>query len=80
MLGDEYISQHIVQSYREYLEQTSYKVYMSNMAKCVASALTGQTIDTNWSDILHNLNEPEETKTETEEEVKTRMLAKLNER
>ena len=29
VLGDEYISQHVLQGYREYLEQTSYKVYMT---------------------------------------------------
>ena len=80
MLGDDYISQHIQQSYREYIEQTSYKAYMSNMAKVVASALTGNEFATNWSDILNELDgttTPEE-QTETEQEVKSRLLAKLN--
>ena len=80
MLGDEYISQHILQSYRDYLEQTSYKVYMSNMAKGIASALTGSEIGTSWSDILNELDSSvtPEKQTETEEEVKSRLLAKLN--
>ena len=79
-LGDEYISQHVIQAYREHLEQTSYKIYMSNMAKGIASALMGAEIATSWGDILTELDnsvEPE-TQTETEEEIKTRMLAKLN--
>ena len=80
MLGDEYISQHILQSYRDYLEQTSYKVYMSNMAKGIASALTGSEIETSWKDILDELDGSvvPEKQTETEQEVKSRLLAKLN--
>lgn len=80
MLGDDYISQHIHQSYREYVELTSYKVYMSNMAKETASALTGKEFSMSWSDILDELDGsavPEKQK-ETEQEVKSRLLAKLN--
>ena len=82
MLGDDYISQHVLQSYRDYLEQTSYKAYMSNMAKGIASALTGQEIAFNWSDILEDLDNSTvpEKQTETEQEVKSRLLAKLNRR
>ena len=80
MLGDEYISQHVLQAYRDYLEQTSYKVYMSNMARVIASALTGSDTETSWSDILHDLDNSvrPEKQTETEEEVKSRILARLN--
>ena len=80
MLGDEYISQHILQAYRDYLEQTSYKVYMSNMAKGIASALTGSEIETSWKDILDELDGSvvPEKQTETEQEIKSRLLAKLN--
>ena len=80
MLGDEYISQHVLQAYRDYLEQTSYKVYMSDMARGIASALTGSDIETSWSDILHDLDNSvrPEKQTETEEEVKSRILARLN--
>ena len=80
MLGDDYISQHILQSYREYLEQTSYKVYMSNMAKGIASALTGSEIETSWKDILDELDGSvaPAKQTETEHEIKSRLLAKLN--
>ena len=80
MLGDDYISQHILQSYRDYLEQTSYKVYMSNIAKGIASVLTGSEIETSWKDILDELDGSviPEKQTETEEEVKSRLLAKLN--
>ena len=80
MLGDEYISQHILQSYREYLEQTSYKVYMSNMAKGIASMLSGSEIETSWSDILNDLDSSvtPEKQAETEAEIKSRLLAKLN--
>ena len=77
MLGDEYISQHIHQSYGEYLEKTSYMVYMSNIAKEIATVLCGE-IETRWSDILHDLDHYPEQQTETEEEIKTRLLAKLN--
>lgn len=80
MLGDEYIAQHVLQGYRDYLEQTSYKVYMSNLTKGIASALTGAEIATSWSDILNDLDssvEPD-TQTETEEEIKTRIISKLN--
>ena len=80
MLGDEYISQHILQSYRDYLEQTSYKVYMSNMAKGIESMLSGNEIETSWSDILNDLDGSvtPEKQTETEQEIKSRLLAKLN--
>ena len=80
MLGDDYISQHIQQGYREYVEQTSYKMYMSNMVKEITSAVTGSGIETKWSDILDELDgtTTPETQTETEQEVKSRLLAKLN--
>ena len=79
MLGDEYISQHIHQAYREYIEQTTYKQYMSNITADIASVLYGSRVETRWSDILNELDgsvTPE--KTETEQEVKSRLLAKLN--
>ena len=80
MLGDDYISQHIHQGYREYIEQTSYKMYMSNIVKEIASFVTGVGIETKWSDILDELdgNTVPEEQTETEQEVKSRLLAKLN--
>lgn len=80
MLGDEYISQHILQSYREYLEQTSYKVYMSNITAEIASMLSGSHVERRWSDILNELDgsTTPEKQTESEEEIKTRLLSKLN--
>lgn len=80
MLGDKYISQHVLQSYRDYLEQTSYKVYMSNMVQGIASALTGHEIATSWKDILDDLDGSvvPEKQTETEQEIKSRLLSKLN--
>lgn len=82
MLGDDYISQHIQQGYREYVEQTSYKVYMSNIVKEIASMLSGNAIERSWVDILNELdgNTTPEKQTETEQEVKSRLLAKLNRR
>ncbi len=80
-LGDEYISQHVLQGYREYLEQTSYKVYMSNRAKEIVSILSGTPLETSWSDILHDLDASvsyEQPQTESEEEIKSRILNKLN--
>ena len=80
VLGDEYISQHIQQSYREYIEQTSYKMYMSDMLKRMVTAITGEEIERRWIDILDDLDgstTPEE-KTETEQEIKSRLLAELN--
>ena len=80
MLGDEYISQHIRQSYREYIEQTSYKMYMSDMIKRITSAFTGVEIERRWIDILDDLDGSTipENQTETEQEIKSRLLAELN--
>ena len=80
VLGDDYISQHVLQGYREYLEQTTYKVYMSNMVKEIASYVSGLTYEQKWSDILSDLDgsTTPETQTETEQEIKSRLLAKLN--
>ena len=80
MLGDEYISQHIRQGYRDYAEQTSYKVYMSNLTAEIASMLYGSPVKRRWSDILDELDgyTVPETQTETEQEIKSRLLAKLN--
>lgn len=81
MLGDEYISQHVLQGYREYLEQTSYKVYMSNIGKEIASMLCGTPLETSWSDILTDLDNSvayEKPQTESESEIRTRILNKLN--
>ena len=80
MLGDEYISQHIRQSYREYIEQTSYKMYMSDMLRRITTAFTGVEIERRWIDILDDLDGSTipENQTETEEEIKSRLLAELN--
>jgi hypothetical protein len=53
---------------------------MSNMAKGIASAFMGHEIETSWSDILHELDGSvtPEKQTETEEEIKSRLLEKLN--
>lgn len=53
---------------------------MSNMAQGIASALTGQEIATSWKDIVDELDGMvvNEKQTETEDEVKSRLLAKLN--
>ena len=53
---------------------------MSNMAKEIASMLSGSEVETRWSDILNELDNSvtPEKPTETEQEVKSRMLAKLN--
>ena len=80
MLGDDYIAQHIAQAYRDYSEETSYKVYMSNMAANLVSVMSGQEVDTRWSNLLEELDgsvRPEK-QTETEQEIKTRILSKLN--
>ena len=78
VLGDEYISQHILQSYHDYLEQTSYKVYMSDMASNIVTLISGAEQETRWRDILNDLNPSyEQPQTETEQEVKSRLLAKL---
>lgn len=80
MLGDDYISQHIHQEYRDYIEQTSYKAYMSNAVANIVSMISGQEIAMRWTDILDELdgNVTPETQTETEQEIKSRLLAKLN--
>lgn len=80
VLGDEYISQHILQSYHDYLEQTSYKVYMSDMAKNIVTLISGTEQETRWRDVLNDIDPSmshEKPQTETEQEVKSRLLAKL---
>jgi hypothetical protein len=79
VLGDGYIAQHVRQAYREYIEQTSYKMYMSDMAKHIASYVSGSSFERRWCDILDELDgSTTPAKTETEQEVKSRLLAKLN--
>ena len=80
MLGDGYIAQHIRQSYRDYIEQISYKAYMSNSVANIVSMISGQEIVRRWTDILDELdgNIAPEKQTETEQEAKSRLLAKLN--
>ena len=81
VLGDEYISQHVLQAYREYLERTSYMTYMSNRAQEMVSIMSGTKLETSWSDILHDLDASvshEKPQTENENEIKTRILNKLN--
>ena len=78
MLGDEYISQHIFQSYHDYSEEVSYKVYMSDMARNLVTMLSGTEQGKRWRDVLNDLDPSyEEPPTETEQEVKSRLLAKL---
>ena len=81
VLGDEYIAQHVLQGYREHLERTSYKVYMSNRAKEIVSFMSGTPLETSWSDILHELDASvayEQPQTENESEIRNRILNKLN--
>lgn len=81
MLGDDYIAQHIAQAYREHIEQRSYKQYMSSAAKVIAQYMTGAEIETSWGDIIAEFDEavaPVKKQTETAQEIKTRLLAKLN--
>ena len=53
---------------------------MSNMVRDIVSFVTGVTYEKKWSDILDALdgNAAPETQTETEQEIKSRLLAKLN--
>ncbi len=53
---------------------------MSNMVKNIASVLYGQKIETSWSDILVEMdgNTVPEKQVETEQEIKSRLLSKLN--
>ena len=80
MLGDDYISQHILQAYRERLEQTSYKMYMSDLVKDIVSLISGNETENKWIQMLEELdgNTTPEKQTETEQQVKSRLLAKLN--
>ena len=81
MLGDEYIAQHVLQGYQEYLRETSYKVYMSSIGKEIASMLSGTPLESSWSDILADLDASvayTQPQTESESEIKNRILTKLN--
>ena len=78
MLGDDYISQHIQQSYREYVEQVSYKAYMSDMARNLVSVISGAEIPVRWADTLTEFATAPAKQTETEQQIKSRLIAKLN--
>ena len=55
-------------------------MYMSDMLKRITTAVSGVEIERRWIDILYELDgstTPEE-KTETEQEIKSRLLAELN--
>ena len=62
------------------MEQTSYKAYMSDVVVNIASMISGQEIARRWVDILDEMdgNIAPEKQTETEQETKSRLLAKLN--
>ena len=79
MLGDDYISQHIGQAYRDYAERTSYQLYMSNMVTEILT-MNGYQVEKRWSDMLQELDDSvtPEKQMETEEEIKSRLLAKIN--
>jgi hypothetical protein len=81
-LGDDYIAQHVMQAYRDYLEQTSYRVYMSNMVNGIAAILSGSEPETKWSDILNDLDSATapnaKEQQESEAEIKSKILEKLN--
>lgn len=53
---------------------------MSDMIKEIASFVTGATYERRWFDILGELDgsAAPEKQTETEQEIKSRLLAKLN--
>lgn len=55
-------------------------MYMSDMVKNIASMICGNEIETRWSDILDELDgsTTPEKQTETEQEIKSRLLSKLN--
>lgn len=77
MLGDDYISQHIQQSYREHVEQLGYKAYMSDMARNLVSMISGAEIP-RWADTLAEFARTPAKQTETEQQIKSRLMAKLN--
>lgn len=77
MLGDGFIAQHISQAYREHMEQVGYKAYMSDMARNLVSMLSGNEIPVRWVDTLAEFA-PAPKKTETEQQIKSRIMAKLN--
>lgn len=55
---------------------------MSNLMRDITSMLSGQEIAKKWVDILEELDGSETPvkQTETEQEIKSRLLAKLNRR
>lgn len=79
VLGDDYISQHVVQSYREYVEKTSYRIYMSSMFGELAGMIAGSPVERKWSDILADLDDTNDDRDqESEQQIRTRILSKLN--
>ena len=53
---------------------------MTNMVKNIASMISGQEIETKWTDILDEMDgiTAPAKQTETEQEIKSRLLSKLN--
>ena len=81
VLGDDYIAQHVIQGYRDHLERTSYMVYMSNRATELVSLMSGTQLQTSWADILNDLDASvayAKPQTESANEIKSRILNKLN--
>lgn len=80
MLGDDYISQHVRQAYREYVECLSYRSYMADAARNVEALLYGSDARPRWYDIIEAVDAPEqpEPPREEPEQVKNRLLAKIN--
>lgn len=81
MLGDDYISQHVWQAYREYVELTSCRTYLTDTLRSVEALLYGSDARPRWYDIIEEMNGQtacEAPREGSAEEIKSQLMAKLN--
>lgn len=81
MLGDDYINQQIWQAYRDYVEMTSCRTYLTDTARSVEALLYRSDARPRWYDIIEAMDgteQPEPPQEESAEEIMDRMMARIN--
>lgn len=74
VLGDDYIAQHVVQCIAQESRERLYRRYITDALYCISRGSEAMTVK--WSDLDTGWSKPEPE--ETPEEVKARLLAKIN--
>ena len=79
VLGDEYIAQHVINTYRKELEEKRYMTYIADALYVISSR--DKTVTKRYSEVYADVFIPTniENEEETAENIKQSMLKKLNE-